>query len=207
MERNRKVSVFQMDGGNEEMRKEDLNQRQIDLLEGRICPYCKQPAEMIDGRKRLKRGDLHEIMWCGKCKAWSNIMDGKPEGRICSPDERKKRDIVEEELGRLVHSLEDEDELRKSLAIHLGCPEEYADVRHVGVTSFPKILQFCMMNADKSGSKIRWRKPGDECDEERTKFMVGASACRGCPHFLIEDDEYVWCDVDFVYGKLRKKSI
>lgn len=190
------------------MRKEDLTQKQIDMLEGYICPYCKEKAEQVNGEKALKRGDLKEIMYCKFCHAWSPIVDGEPEGRICTQDERKSRDIVEEELKRLIKGEGDEEELREALAHFIGCPVEYADARHAGVKSLPKILQFCMINDNISGAKLRWRKPGDACNEERTEFMVDSSACHGCPHFILKDEQYVWCDVDFIYGKFRPgKSI
>lgn len=186
------------------MKKEDLNQKQIDMLEGRVCPYCKKPAVHLTNSKRFKRPDMKDVMWCEECKTWAYVVDGKPEGRLFTQEERRKQEAVINELDRLIRSKEDKVEVRKSLAVHLNCPEEYADVNHMGMKSLSKILQFCMMNADKSGSKIRWRKPGDECEEGSGKHMIGASDCHGCPHFLLDDGIYVWCDVDFVYGILRK---
>lgn len=187
------------------MNKSELSEKQIDMLEGRVCPYCKKPAVRLTNSKRFKRPDMKDIMWCEDCKAWAYVVDGEPEGRLFTQEEHGKRMAVRNELGRLIHSEEDKAEVRKSLAVHLNCPEEYADVNHMGMKSLSKILQFCMMNADKSGSRIRWRKPGDPCDEGSGNHMIGASDCKGCPHFLLDDGVYVWCDPDFVYGRMPNK--
>lgn len=187
------------------MNKSELNQKQIDMLEGRVCPYCKKPAVRLTNSKRFKRPDMNDVMWYEDCKAWTSVVDGKPEGRLFTQEEHGKRMTVRNELGRLIRSEEDKAEVRKSLAVHLNCPEEYADVNHMGMKSLSKILQFCMINADKSGSRIRWRKPGDPCDEGSGNHMIGASDCKGCPHFLLDDRVYVWCDPDFVYGRIPNK--
>lgn len=74
----------------------ELSLAQKAMLNGSICPYCKNPSTMINTVEGKQVG-------CEKCGAWmrSDSM-GKPVGRLAKPELLRAMDITAIEIDRFL---------------------------------------------------------------------------------------------------------
>lgn len=191
----------------------ELNDRQIKVLTGEICPYCGKESELVDAGKLYGRKDLGFVKMCRPCNAWVEVHKqgpnkGQSKGRLAGPGLRSLRDRVYAEIDRLWSTPIEEAKMYDALSEYLHIPREYTSIEMLGEKSMSKVFSFCMTYKETSGSNIKWHRSGEKCPDKQDQIICGSGACRGCPEYLHCDAEgYVWCDPDMSYGKLKDLSL
>lgn len=190
-----------------------LSDKQQRILAGEICPYCGGETEKVDAGKLYGDPALGEVAMCKPCNAFVGTYEsgpnkGKAKGRLANPKLRSIKARVGSELDRLWKTPEEKERMETDLAEFLSIPKEYANLDMLGEKTMGKVLQFCFMNKDRSGSNIGWYRPGYKCPNGLGQIIAGSSACRGCPEYLLDGNhDCVWCDPDMSYGKLKNGSV
>lgn len=186
----------------------ELSEKQKNILEGKICPYCGKETQLVNADELYHQKGFGMVMMCRPCNAYVGIHTsgpnaGKAKGRLAGPALRSLKVRVHAELDRLWNTPEERSDMYKALSEYLNLPPEYTHIGMFGEKTMGKVFSFCMENKQRSGSNIVWHKPGDKCEIKNGAIMIGTSACRGCPAYLHNDGVYVWCDQDISYGKLK----
>lgn len=190
-----------------------LTENQQRILAGEICPYCGKETEKIDAGKLYGNPALGEVIMCKPCNAFVETYEsgpnkGKAKGRLANPKLRSIKARVGAELSRLWKTPEEKERMESDLAEFLSIPKEYAIIDMLGEKTMGKVLEFCFINKDRSGSNIRWYKPDNKCPNKNGQIVSGSSACRGCPEYLLDGPhDCVWCDPDMSYGKLKNAPV
>lgn len=191
----------------------ELNERQIRILTGEICPYCGRESELVDVGKIYGRKDLGLARMCRSCNAWVEIHKdgpdkGKARGRLADPSLRSLKSRVRAELDHLWNTSIEESKMYDALSEVLNIPREYTSIDMLGERSMSNVLSFCMTYKEMSGSNIGWYRTGEKCPNKNGQIVCGTGACRGCPEYIHDDkDGYVWCDPDMSYGKIKDINI
>lgn len=186
----------------------ELTEKQKRILAGEICPYCGRETQLVNADEIYHEKGMGMVMMCKPCKAWVGIHTdgpnkGKAKGRLAGPSLRSLKIRVHAELDGLWKTKEERGDMYKSLSEFLGIPPEYTHIGMFSEKTMSNVFEFCMINKNISGSNIEWFRNGDKCPHKNGVIVAGTSACRGCPNYLHDKDQYVWCDQDMSYGKLK----
>lgn len=186
----------------------ELTEKQKRILAGEICPYCGRETQLVNADEIYHEKGLGMVMMCKPCKAWVGVHTsgpnvGKAKGRLAGPSLRSLKIRVHAELDRLWKTQEERSAMYKSLSEFLAIPSEYTHIGMFSEKTMSNVFEFCMINKQISGSNIEWFRNGDKCPHKNGMIVAGTSACRGCPNYLHDKDQYVWCDQDMSYGKLK----
>lgn len=186
----------------------ELTPIQLQIINGEICPYCKGKAQLINADEIYCEKGLGEVMICRPCQAWVGVHKsgpnaGRAKGRLAKASLRSLKTRIHAEFDRLWSTNEERKEAYTGLSEHLGLPREFTHIGMFSEKTMGKVLEFCMMNADRTGANLKWTRLDADCPE-KTSLKSGSSACRGCPCYVMDDQTYVWCDTDLSYGRLKE---
>lgn len=111
----------------------ELSLAQKAMLNGSVCPYCKNPSTMINTVEGKQVG-------CEKCGAWMRSdSTGKPVGRLAKPDLLRSMDMVMTEINVfLIKTGQDRHDLYKELSGELMIPEEHISPYKMSLPSLLK---------------------------------------------------------------------
>lgn len=184
-----------------------LNDKQKKIIEGEICPYCGQPSVRIRADEFYNYKGTGELMVCKKCNAWvgcykSGPNKGKPMGRLANRNLRKAKVAAHAELDRLWHTKEERSALYARLSEHLGLPPEYTHIGMFSEATCLKVLDFCY----KQGVKGMNFVVRDDICPRWGSTKAGSNSCLMCPSFLYEGKEFIVCDENMDYGKLKENE-
>lgn len=116
------------------------------IMQGKICPYCKQNSEYIDSIE-VYGVSYGMIYICRPCNAWCGTHKSRPLealGRLANSELR--------ELKKQAHSYFDplwkeghfkRGQLYNLLSLHLGIPSEYTHIGMASVDTCNKIIEWC----------------------------------------------------------------
>lgn len=180
----------------------ELSLAQKAMLNGFVCPYCKNPSTMINTVEGKQVG-------CEKCGAWmrSDSM-GNPIGRLAKPGLLKAMDMVGIEIDAfLKRTGQDKLDFCKELSGELGIPQEYISPYKMSLPSLLKVMRHIKTYSD-NRIQIYDGGRGNNCPRHKT-IAIGGSACHGCPehlfHVVDKVTNLVVCDADMSYGDCKKK--
>lgn len=179
----------------------ELSLAQKAMLNGLICPYCKNPSIMINTVEGKQVG-------CDKCGAWmrSDSM-GNPIGRLAKPGLLKTMDMVGIEIDEFLRRTgQDKLDFRKELSGELGIPQEYISPYKMSLTSLLKVMRHIKAYSE-SHVRIHDRDEAGRPCPRHAGVAIGSGACHGCPEHLfhVVDNltDTVVCDMDMRYGKRK----
>lgn len=179
----------------------ELSLAQKAMLNGSVCPYCKNPSTMINTVEGKQVG-------CEKCGAWMRSdSTGKPVGRLAKPDLLRSMDMVMTEINVfLIKTGQDRHDLYKELSGELMIPEEHISPYKMSLPSLLKIMRHIKTYSD-NRIQIYDGGRGNNCPRHKA-IAIGGNACHGCPehlfHVVDKVTDLVVCDADMSYGDYKK---
>jgi hypothetical protein len=121
-----------------------LTDKQIQILQGKICPYCGKETEYIDSNKIYGR-DYGMLYFCQPCYAYCGVHKGTDNslGRLANKELRywKKQahkyfDVIWKS-GNIKRN-----EAYKELSKHLQIPSEYCHIGMFSVNTCKKVVEW-----------------------------------------------------------------
>ena len=126
----------------------ELNEKQLLILQGKICPYCKQPSEYVDSKIIYGNGKSYGMVYyCKKCAAWVGTHKGEPEkalGRLADNHLRQWKKNAHERFNLLYElNYKTRGNAYKWLSERLGIPQKYTHIGMFNVETCKRVVKEC----------------------------------------------------------------
>lgn len=184
----------------------ELSEKQKQIISGQLCPYCGKPPVKIKASELYTYNGDGEVMICKSCKAWvgchkNGPNKGKPMGRLANQSLRKAKIAAHVEFDRLWNTKEERAVLYARLSEFLGLSLEYTHIGMFSEKTCLKVLDFAYQQGVKG---LKFVVRDDFCPRYGTT-KAGSNPCLMCPEFLYEGKEFIICDENMNYCKLKQK--
>lgn len=121
-----------------------LSSEQLLMLQGKICPYCKKPTELVDSSVIYKGHSFGNIYLCRECDAYVGCHKGSSQslGRVADARLRHAKRIAHSYFDRIWK----EGYMNRStaydwLSLRLGVPKEYTHIGMFKVETCNKVVE------------------------------------------------------------------
>lgn len=122
-----------------------LTEEQKLMLEGKICPYCKQPSKLVDTQSIY--GKSYGLAYCCKpCDAWVGVHSGTTvaKGRLANAKLR----LVKIETHKYFDIIWQKNVMTRKecyewLSDNLNIPKEYTHIGMFNLESCKKTIEVC----------------------------------------------------------------
>ena len=121
-----------------------------DILTGKICPYCNNPTEFVDGKEIYGLNTNFGMFYrCKSCKAHVGVNRGttKALGRLANKELRKWKMKAHEELDQLWKGAKNETNARsktyKWLSNEMNIDPEFTHIGMFDIEECKKVIELC----------------------------------------------------------------